>query len=101
MTIATLSEVLQPALRDGYAVAGLVTLGWEDMRAFVAAAEAENVPGDPSGRPRVPGAHAAAGPGRDVSLSGRTLPRFLSLPISTTATPSTNAGKRSMPGSPR
>lgn len=44
MSLATLSEVLQPALRDGYAVAGLVTLGWEDMRAYVAAAEAEGVP---------------------------------------------------------
>ncbi|WP_374015358.1 class II fructose-bisphosphate aldolase [Phaeobacter sp. A36a-5a] len=44
MTVATLAEVLQPALRDGYAVAGLVTLGWEDMRAYVAAAEAEGVP---------------------------------------------------------
>jgi fructose-bisphosphate aldolase class II len=44
MTLATLSDVLQPALKNGYAVAGLVTLGWEDMRAFVAAAEAENVP---------------------------------------------------------
>ena len=44
MTLATLSEVLQPALKGHYAVAGLVTLGWEDMRAFVAAAEAENVP---------------------------------------------------------
>ena len=44
MTLATLSDVLQPALRDGYAVAGLVTLGWEDMRAYVAAAEAECVP---------------------------------------------------------
>jgi len=44
MTLATLSEVLQPALKGGYAVAGLVTLGWEDMRAFVAAAEAEGVP---------------------------------------------------------
>ncbi|MDB6177071.1 class II fructose-bisphosphate aldolase [Paracoccus sp. Z330] len=44
MTLATLSEVLQPALKGGYAVAGLVTLGWEDMRAFVAAAEAENCP---------------------------------------------------------
>ena len=43
MTIATLSEVLQPALSGHYAVAGLVTLGWEDMRAYVAAAEAENV----------------------------------------------------------
>lgn len=44
MTIATLSDVLQPALKQGYAVAGLVTLGWEDMRAYVAAAEAENCP---------------------------------------------------------
>jgi fructose-bisphosphate aldolase class II len=38
MSIATLAEVLQPALKQGYAVAGLVTLGWEDMRAYVAAA---------------------------------------------------------------
>jgi fructose-bisphosphate aldolase class II len=44
MTLATLAEVLQPALRGGYAVGGLVTLGWEDMRAYVAAAEAEGVP---------------------------------------------------------
>lgn len=42
MTLATLAQVLQPALKGGYAVGGLVTLGWEDMRAFVAAAEAEN-----------------------------------------------------------
>ena len=44
MSMATLAEVLQPALKYGYAVAGLVTLGWEDMCAYVAAAEAENVP---------------------------------------------------------
>lgn len=44
MTLATLKDVLQTALRDGYAVAGLVTLGWEDMRAYVAAAEAEGCP---------------------------------------------------------
>jgi len=44
MSIATLAEVLQPALKHGYAVAGLVTLGWEDMRAYVAAAEAEGAP---------------------------------------------------------
>ncbi|SEW36239.1 fructose-bisphosphate aldolase [Aliiroseovarius sediminilitoris] len=44
MTLATLADVLQPALKQGYAVAGLVTLGWEDMRAYVAAAEAEDVP---------------------------------------------------------
>lgn len=44
MTLVTLADVLQPALKRGYAVAGLVTLGWEDMRAFVAAAEAEAMP---------------------------------------------------------
>lgn len=44
MTLATLAEVLQPALKGKYAVAGLVTLGWEDMRAFVGAAEAEGCP---------------------------------------------------------
>ena len=44
MTLATLSDVVTPALREGYAVAGLVTLGWEDMRAYVAAAEEEGVP---------------------------------------------------------
>lgn len=42
MSLVTLADVLQPALKGNYAVAGLVTLGWEDMRAYVAAAEAEN-----------------------------------------------------------
>lgn len=44
MSLVTLAQALQPALKQGYAVAGLVTLGWEDMRAYVAAAEAEQVP---------------------------------------------------------
>ena len=44
MTLATLSDVLRPAYLNGYAVGGLVTLGWEDMCAYVAAAEAENAP---------------------------------------------------------
>ena len=44
MSLVALADVLQPALKNGYAVAGLVTLGWEEMRAYVAAAEAENVP---------------------------------------------------------
>ncbi len=44
MSLVTLADVLQPALKNGYAVAGLVTLGWEDMCAYVAAAEAENAP---------------------------------------------------------
>ena len=44
MTVATLAEVLQPALHDGYAVAGLVCLGWEESRAYVEAAEAEAAP---------------------------------------------------------
>lgn len=44
MSLVTLAQVVQPALKNGHAVAGMVTLGWEDMRAFVAAAEAENSP---------------------------------------------------------
>lgn len=44
MALVSLNDVLQPALQHGYAVAGLVTLGWEDTRAFVAAAEAEGCP---------------------------------------------------------
>jgi fructose-bisphosphate aldolase class II len=44
MTVATLAQVLQPANALGYAVPGLVCLGWEDMRAYVAAAEAERAP---------------------------------------------------------
>ena len=44
MTLATLSEVLEPARSDGYAVGGLVVLGWEDARAYVNAAEAEQAP---------------------------------------------------------
>ena len=43
MTLATLKEVLKPAMEGGYAVAGLVTLGWEDMLAYVRAAEEEDV----------------------------------------------------------
>ncbi len=44
MTLATLAEVLQPALKGGYAVCGAVTLGWEDMRAYVTAAEEVGCP---------------------------------------------------------
>ncbi len=44
MTLATLSDVLQPAQKGGYAVPGLVCLGWEDMLAYVAAAETERAP---------------------------------------------------------
>lgn len=44
MSLVTLEAVLQPALKGGYAVAGLVTLGWEDMQAYIAAAEAEGSP---------------------------------------------------------
>ena len=41
MTLCNLSQVLRPALAGGYAVPGLVCLGWEDMRAYVMAAQAE------------------------------------------------------------
>ena len=44
MPLVTLKDVLQPALKNGYAVGGLVTLGWEDMRAYIAAAEALGCP---------------------------------------------------------
>lgn len=44
MTLATLTQVLTPALREGYAVPGLVCLGWEDMRAYAMAAQAERAP---------------------------------------------------------
>ncbi len=44
MTVATLTDVLRPCLTDGTAVAGLVVQGWEDARAYVAAAEAEGRP---------------------------------------------------------
>lgn len=44
MTLATLADVVRPALTGGYAVPGLVCLGWEDMRAFAMAAEAEGAP---------------------------------------------------------
>ncbi|MEL7230793.1 MAG: class II fructose-bisphosphate aldolase, partial [Pseudomonadota bacterium] len=44
MPLATLKEVLDPALANGHAVAGLVVLGWEDARAYAMAAQAEGVP---------------------------------------------------------
>lgn len=44
MTRASLAQVLQPALREGHAVAGLVCLGWEDARAYVTAAALEDAP---------------------------------------------------------
>ncbi|MCV6591471.1 MAG: class II fructose-bisphosphate aldolase [Silicimonas sp.] len=44
MPLVTLTDVLQPALKTGHAVGGLVTLGWEDMRAYVTAAEALGAP---------------------------------------------------------
>ena len=44
MTVATLNDVLGPAVSGGYAIAGLVVLGWEDARAFVEAADATGIP---------------------------------------------------------
>ena len=44
MTIASLTDVLKPAFNEGYGVAGLVVLGWEDACAFVAAAEELSCP---------------------------------------------------------
>ena len=44
MTLVSLRDVLTPAMAQGYGVGGVVCLGWEDARAYVAAAEAENCP---------------------------------------------------------
>ena len=44
MTAASLRDVLSPALAGGYAVAGLVVLGWEDAVAYVQAAEETGIP---------------------------------------------------------
>ena len=44
MTVATLNDVLLPAIVGRYAVAGLVVLGWEDAKAFVEAAEETGFP---------------------------------------------------------
>lgn len=44
MTAATLTDVLVPAMEEGYAIAGLVVLGWEDAVAYVAAAEETGIP---------------------------------------------------------
>lgn len=44
MTVASLSQVLQPALVARNAIAGVVVLGWEDARAYVEAAEEAGFP---------------------------------------------------------
>lgn len=44
MTVASLTDVLTPALKLGYGVAGLVVLGWEDACAYVEAADDLGVP---------------------------------------------------------
>ena len=44
MTVATLTDVLLPAMANRTAVAGLVVLGWEDARAFVEAADETGLP---------------------------------------------------------
>lgn len=44
MTVATLTDVLQPAIANRTAIAGLVVLGWEDARAYVEAADEAGLP---------------------------------------------------------
>jgi len=44
MTRATLSEVLSPAMAQGYAVPGFVCQGWEDAEAYALAAADEGAP---------------------------------------------------------
>jgi len=65
MTLATLKEVLQPALSGGYAVAGLVTLGWGGGR------RSRKPAGDFAGWPLLPGAYAPTDFGKNVPSFGR------------------------------
>lgn len=44
MTAVSLDAVLQPAMAEGYALAGVVVLGWEDALAYVEAAEETGIP---------------------------------------------------------
>jgi fructose-bisphosphate aldolase, class II len=44
VTVATLTDVLPRAMQEGYAIAGLVVLGWEDARAYVEAADETGIP---------------------------------------------------------
>ena len=44
MTVATLIDVLQPAIANRTAIGGLVVLGWEDARAYVEAADETGLP---------------------------------------------------------
>ena len=44
MTATNLADVLGPAAAEGYALAGLVVLGWEDAVAYVEAAEEVGCP---------------------------------------------------------
>ena len=44
MSIASLREILEPALISGYGIVGFVVLGWEDALAYVAAAESMRTP---------------------------------------------------------
>ena len=44
MSVANLDEVLQPALSGGYAIAGIVILGWEEAVASMQAAEETGIP---------------------------------------------------------
>lgn len=44
MTVANLEQVLRPALAQGYALAGVVVLGWEEAVAYVEAADECGIP---------------------------------------------------------
>ena len=44
MSVATLAEALTPALQEGYALAGLVVLGWEDAVCYTEAGNQAGLP---------------------------------------------------------
>ena len=72
MTVASLTDVLTPAFDEGYGLAGLVVLGWEDACAFVAAAEELRCPVILQAGPGVSGTYTCICSGADVPLIGRT-----------------------------
>ena len=70
MTVASLTDVLTPAREQGYGVAGLVVLGWEDACAYVEAADEFRGSGDTAGGTGMPGAYPGICVRADVPVFG-------------------------------
>ena len=70
MTVANLTDVLTPAREQGYGVAGLVVLGWEDACAYVEAADSLGCSCYTAGGAGVPGAYPGTCVRADVPVFG-------------------------------